>query len=54
MFMAPDHSHPRASGPFVGAALIFGLVFATVLTLGFVPVLYSLMFGCVSHPARGA
>ncbi len=26
-------------------AIIFGLLFATVLTLGFVPVLYSLFFG---------
>ena len=28
----------------MGIAIIFGLMFATVLTLGFVPVLYSLLF----------
>jgi multidrug efflux pump subunit AcrB len=32
-------------------AIIFGLVFATVLTLGVVPVLYSLFYR-VCHDAR--
>jgi multidrug efflux pump subunit AcrB len=35
----------------LAVAVIFGLAFSTVLTLGVVPVLYSLLFR-VSFPAR--
>ena len=35
-------------------AIIFGLLFATVLTLGVVPILYSLMFRVRFRVTRGA